>query len=99
MLRTTRASRSWTSRANDSRVPAMSSPRLAVPGDVSVTGFDGITVDGFAPYELTTLVQPAAEKGRAAGTIVTRMIEGLDAASISFTCTFRQGNTTGPPPG
>lgn len=72
---------------------------LAVPGDVSVTGFDGITVDGFAPYELTTLVQPAAEKGRAAGTIVTRMIEGLDAASISFTCTFRQGNTTGPPPG
>ena len=72
---------------------------LSVPGDVSVTGFDGITVDGFAPYELTTLVQPAAEKGRAAGTIVTRMIEGLDAASISFTCTFRQGNTTGPPPG
>ncbi len=72
---------------------------LAVPGDVSVTGFDGITVDGFAPYELTTLVQPAAEKGRAAGTIVTRMIEGSDAASISFTCTFRQGNTTGPPPG
>ncbi|WP_396642637.1 LacI family DNA-binding transcriptional regulator [Microbacterium sp.] len=72
---------------------------LSVPADVSVTGFDGITVDGFAPYELTTLVQPAAEKGRAAGTIVTRMIEGLDAASISFTCTFRQGNTTGPPPG
>ncbi|WP_103663478.1 LacI family DNA-binding transcriptional regulator [Microbacterium sp. CJ77] len=70
---------------------------LSVPGDVSVTGFDGITVDGFAPYELTTLVQPAAEKGRAAGTIVTRMIEGSDAASISFTCTFRQGNTTGPP--
>lgn len=70
---------------------------LSVPGDVSVTGFDGITVDGFAPYELTTLVQPAAEKGRAAGTIVSRMIEGGDAASLSFTCTFRPGNTTGPP--
>jgi DNA-binding LacI/PurR family transcriptional regulator len=70
---------------------------LSVPGDVSVTGFDGITVDGFAPYELTTLVQPAAEKGRAAGAIVARMIAGLDAASLSFTCTFRQGNTSGPP--
>jgi DNA-binding LacI/PurR family transcriptional regulator len=70
---------------------------LSVPGDVSVTGFDGITVDGFAPYELTTLVQPAAEKGRAAGAIVARMIAGLDAASLSFTCTFREGNTTGPP--
>jgi len=72
---------------------------LSVPGDISVTGFDGITVDGFAPYELTTLVQPAAEKGRAAGTIVTRMIQGLDVASLSFTCTFRVGNTTGPPRG
>ena len=40
---------------------------LRVPEDVSVTGFDGIVVDGLAPYELTTLVQPAAEKGRAAG--------------------------------
>lgn len=70
---------------------------LSVPGDVSVTGFDGITVDGFAPYELTTLEQPAAEKGRAAGAIVARMIEGGDAASLSFTCTFRPGNTSGPP--
>ena len=40
---------------------------LRVPEDVSVTGFDGIVVDGLAPYELTTLVQPATEKGRAAG--------------------------------
>lgn len=70
---------------------------LAVPEDVSVTGFDGISIDGFAPYELTTLVQPAAEKGRAAGTIVSRMIAGGDGASVSFTCTFRPGNTTGPP--
>lgn len=72
---------------------------LSVPGDVSVTGFDGVTVDGFAPYELTTLVQPAAEKGRAAGEIVTRMIAGSDAASLSFTCSFRPGNTTGAPRG
>ena len=49
---------------------------LRVPEDVSVTGFDGIVVDGLAPYELTTLVQPAAEKGRAAGQAVAAMLDG-----------------------
>lgn len=70
---------------------------LRVPEDVSVTGFDGIVVDGLAPYELTTLVQPATDKGRAAGRIVAAMLDGHDAASISFTCMFREGNTTAPP--
>lgn len=69
---------------------------LRVPQDVSVTGFDGVVVDGLAPYELTTVIQPAAEKGRAAGDAVAAMLEGSDAASLLFTCTFREGNTTGP---
>ena len=69
---------------------------LRVPQDVSVTGFDGIIVDGLAPYVLTTLVQPATEKGHAAGEAVTAMLEGRDAAGIRFTCVFREGNTTGP---
>ncbi len=68
---------------------------LRVPEDLSVTGFDGIVVDGLAPYELTTLVQPAAEKGRAAGFAVAAMLAGEPAASLRFTCTFRAGNTTG----
>jgi DNA-binding LacI/PurR family transcriptional regulator len=71
---------------------------LRVPEDVSVTGFDGIVVDGLSPYELTTLVQPAADKGRAAGAAVAAMLEGSPAASIRFTCEFREGNTTGPAP-
>ena len=71
---------------------------LRVPEDVSVTGFDGIVVDGLAPYELTTLVQPASEKGRAAGEAVAAMLEGEPAASIRFTCVFREGSTTGPAP-
>jgi DNA-binding LacI/PurR family transcriptional regulator len=71
---------------------------LRVPEDVSVTGFDGIVVDGLAPYVLTTLVQPASEKGRAAGQAVAAMLEGAEAASLRFTCTFREGNTTGPAP-
>lgn len=72
---------------------------LRVPDDLSVTGFDGVAVDGVAPYELTTVVQPATEKGRAAGDAVTAMLDGGVAASLLFTCTFREGNTTAPPAG
>lgn len=71
---------------------------LRVPEDVSITGFDGIVVDGLAPHELTTLVQPATDKGRAAGEAVAAMLEGRAAASIRFTCVFREGTTTGPAP-
>ncbi len=71
---------------------------LRVPADVSVTGFDGVVVDGLAPYVLTTAVQPAAEKGRAAGDAVAAMLDGSVAASLRFTCTFREGNTTAPVP-
>jgi DNA-binding LacI/PurR family transcriptional regulator len=71
---------------------------LRVPDDVSVTGFDGIVVDGLAPYELTTLVQPATDKGRAAGAAVAAMLEGRPAATIHFTCVFREGNTTAAAP-
>lgn len=70
---------------------------LRVPQDLSVTGFDGIAVDGLAPYELTTLVQPSVDKGRAAGDAVARMLEGQEAASILFTCVFLEGNTTARP--
>ena len=71
---------------------------LRVPEDVSITGFDGVTVDGIAPYRLTTMAQPAFEKGRAAGASLLRLIDGEDAPSFRFTCTFREGTTTGPAP-
>ncbi len=72
---------------------------LRVPDDLSVTGFDGVVVDGLAPYALTTAVQPAVEKGRAAGDAVAAMLDGSTAASLLFTCTFREGNTTSAPRG
>lgn len=72
---------------------------LRVPEDVSITGFDGAAVDGIAPYVLTTMVQPAFAKGRAAGEALLRLIDGHSAPSIRFTCEFREGNTTGPVPG
>ena len=70
---------------------------MRVPEDVSVTGFDGVDVDGIAPAELATLVQPAVDKGRAAGRAVTAMLDGRAAESLTLTCEFREGNTTAPP--
>ena len=67
---------------------------LRVPQDVSVTGFDGVPVDGLAPYELTTLVQPATAKGRAAGAAIAAMLDGREPESVDLTSTFRIGNTT-----
>lgn len=69
---------------------------LSVPEDVSVAGFDGIRVDGIGPHVLTTMVQPAAEKGRAAGEQIARMLRDEPASSLHFTCRFRAGTTTAP---
>ncbi|MGV9195432.1 LacI family DNA-binding transcriptional regulator [Microbacterium sp. MC2] len=71
---------------------------LRVPEDVSVTGFDGVRVDGLAPYELTTLVQEAVAKGRLAGEAIATMLAGRTPASTRLACTFRKGDTTGPVP-
>lgn len=70
---------------------------LEVPGDVSVVGFDGVRVDGLWPYDLTTLVQPAVEKGRAAGRAIVDMLEGRAPTPTSFTSNFHPGNTTAEP--
>ncbi|WP_426186439.1 LacI family DNA-binding transcriptional regulator [Microbacterium sp. TWP3-1-2b2] len=70
---------------------------LRVPDDLSVAGFDGIRVDGIGPHMLTTMVQPAVEKGRAAGEQVARMLRGEPAASLHLTCRFRAGTTTAAP--
>lgn len=71
---------------------------LRVPEDVSVAGFDGIAVDGWGARVLTTAVQPAVEKGRAAGEQVARMLRGEGGETQDLTCAFRAGDTTGPPP-
>lgn len=70
---------------------------LRIPEDLSVAGFDGIRVDGIGDHVLTTMVQPAVEKGRAAGEQVARMLRGEPPASLHFTSRFRPGTTTGAP--
>ena len=70
---------------------------IDVPGDLSVVGFDGIALDRIVPHDLTTMVQPAAEQGRAAGRAVLDLLEGGAPESARFTSTFHLGATTGPP--
>lgn len=69
---------------------------IAVPRQLSVLGFDGVHLEGLAPYDLTTLVQPAVEKGSAAGRVVIRLLAGDRPAPMSFESTLHVGNTTGP---
>ncbi|GAA1154085.1 LacI family transcriptional regulator [Microbacterium oxydans] len=71
---------------------------LRVPEDLSVAGFDGIEVDGLGDLTLTTSVQPAVEKGRAAGEQIARMLRGEPGITQHLTCVFRAGTTTGPVP-
>ncbi|MES2093624.1 MAG: substrate-binding domain-containing protein [Actinomycetota bacterium] len=70
---------------------------LAVPGELSIVGFDGVKLDGIAPYDLTTMVQPAVEKGRAAGRGVIALLAGEHPRAVSFTSRFHRGTTTAPP--
>uniref|UniRef100_UPI003B3AF939 substrate-binding domain-containing protein n=1 Tax=Nakamurella sp. TaxID=1869182 RepID=UPI003B3AF939 len=70
---------------------------LSVPGDLSVIGCDGIALDRVIPQDLTTMVQPAADEGRAAGRAVLDLLEGGAPASVRFSCRFHRGATTAPP--
>jgi DNA-binding LacI/PurR family transcriptional regulator len=65
---------------------------LAVPADLSVIGFDGARID--SGYDLTTMVQPAFEKGRSAGRAVNDMLAGLVPTPVRLTTDFHLGATT-----
>ncbi|MEP6479203.1 MAG: LacI family DNA-binding transcriptional regulator [Rhodoglobus sp.] len=69
---------------------------MRVPDDVSVVGFDGIRAD-IVPYDLTTMVQPGVEKGRAAGRAILELLAGGTPKSVGFTSVFHAGNTTAGP--
>ena len=71
---------------------------IRVPEELSVVGFDGARIEGAAPYELTTLVQPAVEKGRAAGRAIVELLAGGVPVPRSFTSELRIGNTSAAAP-
>jgi DNA-binding LacI/PurR family transcriptional regulator len=71
---------------------------LRVPEDLSVVGFDGVQVPGLAAgYDLTTMAQPAVEKGRAAGRAAVALLADEEAEAVCFHAVFHRGNTSAPP--
>ncbi|MDQ3739022.1 MAG: substrate-binding domain-containing protein [Actinomycetota bacterium] len=70
---------------------------LGVPADVSVVGFDGADLPWLAPAVLTTVVQPTAEKGRAAGRAVAELLQGRRPANVVLPVELRVGTTSGSP--
>lgn len=71
---------------------------LRVPDDVSIVGFDGVRLDGMGDRDLTTMVQPAVAKGRAAGRGVVALLRDEPGEAMTFVSRFHRGNTTGPAP-
>ncbi|TPW78484.1 LacI family DNA-binding transcriptional regulator [Schumannella sp. 10F1B-5-1] len=75
---------------------------LRVPDDLSVTGFDGIRLDGLTDHDLTTMVQPAHAKGEAAGRAVLAALADPEAPTpepVLFRTELHLGATTTRPRG
>lgn len=69
---------------------------LAVPEDISVTGFDGLDLPWVAPHELTTMKQDGTAKGHVLAAEVKALLEGRVPERVLMPLEFRLGNTTGP---
>jgi DNA-binding LacI/PurR family transcriptional regulator len=67
---------------------------IDVPRELSILGFDGVRLDGAAPHEFTTLVQPAVEKGEAAAAAVFAALAGGRPEPVLLHCELRIGTTT-----
>ena len=55
---------------------------LAVPAQLSVTGFDDIPAAATADPPLTTIRQPLRERGQAIGTLIAALIAGVAAGPL-----------------
>jgi DNA-binding LacI/PurR family transcriptional regulator len=71
---------------------------IRIPEELSVVGFDGIPLDGVLTRPLTTMAQPLAAKGRAAGRAVLAALRGEEVEPLLLRCELRIGATTGPAP-
>lgn len=74
---------------------------LRVPADLSIVGFDGISLAAYTTPRLTTLRQPTYEMGRRAAQMLLDMIGGKTPASIERQVVFQgelvRGESAGPP--
>jgi len=71
---------------------------IRVPAELSIVGFDGVRIDALGARALTTMVQPALDKGRAAGRAVRAAVAGAPPEPAALRCELRLGDTTGPAP-
>ncbi len=71
---------------------------LAVPGDVSVAGFDGLWLPWLAPDQLTSVAQPLIEKGRLTARAAAALADGETLPFRTLPVELRVGTTTGPAP-
>jgi DNA-binding LacI/PurR family transcriptional regulator len=55
---------------------------LAVPGDVSITGFDNASLGRWCSPSLTTIHHPVAEMGRAAAALAIDLVEAVVARPV-----------------
>ncbi|HEV7741097.1 MAG TPA: LacI family DNA-binding transcriptional regulator [Pseudolysinimonas sp.] len=70
---------------------------LGVPDRLSVVGFDGVRLEGAIDGVLTTLVQPAVEKGRLAAEAVLAALAGREGTPATLHSELRIGTTTAAP--
>ena len=74
--------------------------RVAVPEQLSIVGFDDITLAGWESFRLTTVRQPLAAMAREAARTLLRRIEtpdGTPPRRTVFPTELIQRATTGPP--
>lgn len=77
---------------------ALAERGIAIPGDISVTGFDDIPLALHLTPPLTTVRQPHREKGHLAGQRLLDMLAGTDAElERLLSYTFIQRDSASPP--
>lgn len=73
--------------------------KLAVPGDVSVVGFDGLELSRYCAPPLHTIVQPIEGKAEEAVSLLVQSAEqGVPAASVVLPVAWREGGSLGAAP-
>ncbi|MGA2546089.1 MAG: LacI family DNA-binding transcriptional regulator [Rectinemataceae bacterium] len=70
---------------------------MAIPGEISVAGFDDIPMAAVATPHLTTVHQPGREKGAAAAALVIDLLEGREAPHRRLEASLVIRASTAPP--
>lgn len=71
---------------------------LEVPGDVSITGWDGLELPSLAPHRLTTVLQSGAQKGMLLAAFGREVLAGGHPRPFHVPQHVSIGSTTGPVP-